>query len=110
MLKPSTERCMILLHLSVVETVTITVSIDMLNVIGIVFLTETSVVPSALEISVTVVDHVSAVAVVDSSSSLDSCDCDSLDTFESLDSLSLDALSPELESSAITAHAVSERK
>ena len=68
MLKPSTERCMILLQLSVVETVTFTGSIDLLNVMGIVLLTETSVVPSALEIAVTVGAQVSAVAVVDSSS------------------------------------------
>ena len=54
MLKPSTERCMILLQLSFVETVTFTGSIDLLNVMGIVLLTETSVVPSALEIAVTV--------------------------------------------------------
>ena len=70
MLKPSTERCMILLQLSFVETVTFTGSIDLLNVMGIVLLTETSVVPSALEIAVTVGAQVSAVAVVDSSSSL----------------------------------------
>ena len=70
MLKPSTERCMILLQLSFVETVTITGSIDLLSVMGIVLLTETSVVPSALEIAVTVGAQVSAVAVVDSSSSL----------------------------------------
>ena len=70
MLKPSTERCMILLQLSFVETVTFTGSIDLLNVIGIVLLTETSVVPSALEIAVTIGAQVSAVAVVDSSSSL----------------------------------------
>lgn len=68
MLKPSTERCMILLQLSVVEAVTFTGSIDLLNVMGIVLLTETSVVPSALEIAVTVGAQVSAVAVVDSSS------------------------------------------
>ena len=68
MLKPSTERCMILLQLSFVETVTFTGSIDLLNVMGIVLLTETSVVPSALEIAVTVGAQVSAVAVVDSSS------------------------------------------
>ena len=70
MLKPSTERCMILLQLYFVETVTFTGSIDLLNVMGIVLLTETSVVPSALEIAVTVGAQVSAVAVVDSSSSL----------------------------------------
>ena len=70
MLKPSTERCMILLQLSFVETDTFTGSIDLLNVMGIVLLTETSVVPSALEIAVTVGAQVSAVAVVDSSSSL----------------------------------------
>ena len=70
MLKPSTERCMILLQLSFVETVTFTGSIDLLNVMGIVLLTETSVVPSALEIAVIVGAQVSAVAVVDSSSSL----------------------------------------
>ena len=68
MLKPSTERCMILLQLSFVGTVTFTGSIDLLNVMGIVLLTETSVVPSALEIAVTVGAQVSAVAVVDSSS------------------------------------------
>ncbi len=59
---------MILLQLSFVETVTFTGSIDLLNVMGIVLLTETSVVPSALEIAVTVGAKVSAVAVVDSSS------------------------------------------
>ena len=66
MLKPSTERCMILLQLSFVGTVTFTGSIDLLNVMGIVLLTETSVVPSALEIAVTVEAQVSAVAVVNS--------------------------------------------
>ena len=45
-------------------------SIDLLNVMGIVLLTETSVVPSVLEIAVTVGSKVSVVAVVDSSSSL----------------------------------------
>ena len=70
MLKPSTERCMILLQLYFVETTTFTGSIDLLNVMGIVLLTETSVVPSALEIAVTVGAQISAVAVVDSSSSL----------------------------------------
>ena len=61
---------MILLQLSVVETVKFAGSIDLLNVMGIVLLTETSVVPSALEIAVTVGAQVSAVAIVDSSSSL----------------------------------------
>ena len=61
MLKPSTERCMILLQFSFVETVSFTGSIDLLNVMGIVLLTETSVVPSALEIAVTVGAQVSAV-------------------------------------------------
>ena len=70
MLKPLTERCMILLQFSFVETVSFTGSIDLLNVMGIVLLTETSVVPSVLEIAVTVGAQVSAVAVVDSSSSL----------------------------------------
>ena len=70
MLKPSTERCMILQQLSVVETVTFAGSIDLLNVMGIVLLTETSVVPSALENAVTVGTQVSASAIVDSSSSL----------------------------------------
>ena len=70
MLKPSTERCMILLQLSFVETTTFTGSIDLLNVMVIVLLTETSVVPSALEITVTIRALVSAVAVIDSSSSL----------------------------------------
>ena len=71
MLKPSTERCMILLQLSFVGNVTFTGSIDLLNVMGIVLLTETSVVPSALEIAVTVGAQVSAVAVFDSSSLLE---------------------------------------
>ena len=70
MLKPSTERCMILLQLSFVETVTFTGSIDLLNVMGIVLLTKTSVVPSTGETAVTVGAQVSAVAIVDSSSSL----------------------------------------
>ena len=70
MLKPSTERCMILLQLSFVETVTFTGSIDLLNVMGIVLLTETSVVPSTGEKTVTVGAQVSAVAILDSSSSL----------------------------------------
>ena len=61
---------MILLQLSFVETVTFTGSIDLLNVIGIVLLTKTSVVQSALEIAVTVGAQVSAVAIVDSSSLL----------------------------------------
>ena len=69
MLKPSTEKCMILLQLSVVETVTFAGSIDLLNVMGIVLLTETSVVPSALENAVTFGTQVSASAIVDSSSS-----------------------------------------
>ena len=54
MLKPSTERCMILLQLSFVETVTFAGSIDLLNVMGIVLLTETSVVPSTEETAETV--------------------------------------------------------
>ena len=61
---------MILLQLYFVVTVTFTGSIDLLNVMGVVLLTETSVVPSALKIAVTVGAQVSAVAVVDSSSSL----------------------------------------
>ena len=52
------------------ETVTFAGSIDLLNVMEIMLLTETSVVPSALEIAVTVGAQVPAVAVVDSSSSL----------------------------------------
>ena len=70
MLKTSTERCMILLQLSFVETVTFTGSIDLLNVMGIVLLTKTSVVPTTGETAVTVGAQVSAVAIVDSSSSL----------------------------------------
>ena len=61
---------MILLQLSFVGTTTFTGSIDLLNVMVTVLLTETSVVPSALEITVTIGAQVSAVAVVDSSSSL----------------------------------------
>jgi len=69
-LKTSTERCMILLPLSFVETVTLTGSIDLLNVMGIVLLTKTSVVPSTGETEGTVGAQVYAVAIVDSSSSL----------------------------------------
>ena len=61
---------MILLQLSVVETVKFAGSIDLLNVMGIVLLTKTSLVPSALENAVTVGTQVSASAIVDSSSSL----------------------------------------
>ena len=61
---------MVPLQLSVVETVKFAGSIDLLNVMGIVPLTETSVVPSALENAVTVGAQVSASAIVDSSSSL----------------------------------------
>ncbi len=68
MLKPSTEKCMILLQLSVVETVTFAGSIDLLNVMEIMLLIETSVVPSTGETAVTIGAEVSAVAVVDSSS------------------------------------------
>ena len=70
MLKPSIESSMVPLQLSVVETVTFAGSIDLLNVMEIMLLTETSVVPSALENAVTVGTQVSASAIVDSSSSL----------------------------------------
>ena len=70
MLKPSIESSMVPLQLSVVETVTFAGSIDLLNVMEIVLLTETSVVPSTGETAVTIGAEVSAVAVVDSSSSL----------------------------------------
>ena len=70
MFKPSTERCMILLQLSVVETVTFAGSIDLLNVMEILLLTETSALPSIGETAVTIGAEVSAVVVVDSSSLL----------------------------------------
>ena len=70
MLKPSTERCMILLQLSVVETVTFAGSIDLLNLMEILLLTETSVLPSTGETAVTIGAEVSAVVVVDYSSLL----------------------------------------
>ena len=50
------------------ETITFTGSIDLLNVMVIVLLIETSVVLSALEIAVTIGAQVSAVTGVDSSS------------------------------------------
>ena len=68
MLKPSIESSMVPLQLSVVETVTFAGSIDLLNVMEIMLLTETSVVPSTGETAVTIGAEVSAVAVVDSSS------------------------------------------
>ena len=61
---------MVPLQLSVVETVKFAGSIDLLNVMEIMLLTETSVVPSTGETAVTIGAEVSAVAVVDSSSSL----------------------------------------
>ena len=70
MLKQSIESCMVPLQLSVVETVKFAGSIDLLNVIEIVLLTETSVEPSVEETAKTVGAEVSAVAVVVSSSSL----------------------------------------
>ena len=70
MLKPSIESSMVPLQLSVVETVTFAGSIDLLNVMEIMLLTETSVVPSTGETAATIGAEVSAVAVVDSSSSL----------------------------------------
>ena len=70
MLKPSIESCMMPLQLSVVETVKFAGSIDLLNVVEIVLLTETSVAPSAEETAETVGDEISAVAIVASSSAL----------------------------------------
>ena len=67
---PLTERCMVPILLSVVETVKFTGSIDLLNVMEIVLLTETSVAPSAEETAETVGAEVSAIAIVASSSSL----------------------------------------
>ena len=55
---------MVPLQLSVVETVKFAGSIDLLNVMEIVLLTETSVAPSAEETAETVGAEVSAVAIV----------------------------------------------
>ena len=55
---------MVPLQLSVVETVKFAGSIDLLNVMEIVFLTETSVAPSAEETAETVGAEVSAVAIL----------------------------------------------
>ena len=61
---------MVPLQLSVVQTVAFAGSIDLLNVMEIMLLTDTSVLPSKGETAVTIGAEVSAVAVVDSSSSL----------------------------------------
>ena len=64
MLMPLTERCMVPILLSVVETVKFTGSIDLLNVMEIVLLTETSVTPSAEETVETVGSKASTIAIV----------------------------------------------
>ena len=64
MLKSSTESSIVLLQLSVVETVKFTGSIDLLNVMEIVLLTETSVTPSAEETVETVGSKASTIAIV----------------------------------------------
>ena len=61
---------MVPLQLPVVETVKFAGSIDLLNVMEIVLLTETSVAPSAEETAETVGAEVSAVVIVAYSSSL----------------------------------------
>ena len=55
---------MVPLQLSVVETVKFTGSIDLLNVMEIVLLTETSVTPSAEETVETVGSKASTIAIV----------------------------------------------
>ena len=67
MLKPSIESCMVLLQLSVVETITFAGQIDLLNVLEIMLLTETSIILSTGETAVTIGAEVSAVAIVTSS-------------------------------------------